>query len=69
ERPLVSLNLAALPATLIESELFGHVPGAFTGSQRKGQAGKLEIAAGGTVFLDEVADVPMEVQVKLLRVL
>lgn len=69
ERPLVSLNLAALPATLIESELFGHVPGAFTGSQRKGQAGKLAIAAGGTVFLDEVADVPMEVQVKLLRVL
>ena len=69
ERPLVSLNLAALPATLIESELFGHVPGAFTGSHRKGQAGKLELAAGGTVFLDEVADVPMEVQVKLLRVL
>ncbi|EKZ96238.1 Fis family transcriptional regulator [Cupriavidus sp. HMR-1] len=69
ERPLVSLNLAALPATLIESELFGHVPGAFTGSQRKGQAGKLATAAGGTVFLDEVADVPMEVQVKLLRVL
>ncbi|MGT2428568.1 sigma-54 interaction domain-containing protein [Cupriavidus basilensis] len=69
ERPLVSLNLAALPATLIESELFGHAPGAFTGSQRQGQAGKLELAAGGTVFLDEVADIPMEMQVKLLRVL
>ncbi|GLC90807.1 sigma-54-dependent Fis family transcriptional regulator [Cupriavidus sp. TA19] len=69
ERPLVSLNLAALPATLIESELFGHAPGAFTGSQRQGQAGKLEQAAGGTVFLDEVADIPMEMQVKLLRVL
>ncbi|MDK3024085.1 sigma 54-interacting transcriptional regulator [Cupriavidus taiwanensis] len=68
-RPLVSLNLAALPATLIESELFGHAPGAFTGSQRRGQAGKLELAAGGTVFLDEVADIPMEIQVKLLRVL
>lgn len=68
-RPLVSLNLAALPATLIESELFGHAPGAFTGSQRQGQAGKLELAAGGTVFLDEVADIPMEMQVKLLRVL
>nr|WP_235844714.1 sigma 54-interacting transcriptional regulator [Cupriavidus agavae] len=68
-RPLVSLNLAALPATLIESELFGYAPGAFTGSQRQGQAGKLEQAAGGTVFLDEVADIPMEMQVKLLRVL
>ncbi|MEM5429438.1 sigma-54 interaction domain-containing protein [Cupriavidus oxalaticus] len=68
-RPLVSLNLAALPATLIESELFGHAPGAFTGSRRQGQAGKLELAAGGTVFLDEVADIPMEMQVKLLRVL
>ncbi|GAA0837233.1 sigma-54 interaction domain-containing protein [Cupriavidus pauculus] len=69
ERPLVSLNLAALPATLLESELFGHAPGAFTGSRRQGQAGKLEMAAGGTVFLDEVADIPMEMQVKLLRVL
>lgn len=69
ERPLVSLNLAALPATLIESELFGHTAGAFTGSQRHGKAGKLELAAGGTVFLDEVADIPMEMQVKLLRVL
>ncbi|MGY2486211.1 sigma-54 interaction domain-containing protein [Cupriavidus sp. CP313] len=68
-RPLVSLNLAALPATLVESELFGHAPGAFTGSQRQGQAGKLELAAGGTVFLDEVADIPLEMQVKLLRVL
>jgi len=69
DRPLVSLNLAALPSTLIESELFGHAPGAFTGSRRQGQAGKLELATGGTVFLDEVADIPMEMQVKLLRVL
>lgn len=69
ERPMVSLNLAALPASLIESELFGHAAGAFTGSRRQGQAGKLEQAADGTVFLDEVADIPMEIQVKLLRVL
>lgn len=68
-KPLVSLNLAALPATLIEAELFGHVGGAFTGSHRNGQVGKLEQAAGGTLFLDEVADIPMEMQVKLLRVL
>lgn len=67
--PLVSLNLAAFPATLIESELFGHAAGAFTGSHRHGQPGKLEQAAGGTLFLDEVADIPMEMQVKLLRVL
>lgn len=69
ERPLVSMNLAALPASLIEAELFGHAGGAFTGSRRQGQAGKLEQASGGTVFLDEVADIPMEMQVKLLRVL
>lgn len=69
QRPLVSLNLAALPASLIESELFGHAAGAFTGSRRQGQTGKLEQAADGTVFLDEVADIPMEMQVKLLRVL
>lgn len=69
ERPLVSMNLAALPASLIEAELFGHAGGAFTGSRRQGQAGKLEQAAGGTVFLDEVADIPLEMQVKLLRVL
>ena len=67
--PLVSLNLAALPATLIESELFGYEAGAFTGGKKQGQSGKLEQAEGGTLFLDEVADIPMEVQVKLLRVL
>jgi DNA-binding NtrC family response regulator len=68
-RPMVSLNLAALPATLLESELFGYAPGTFTGDRREGQAGKLEQAEGGTLFLDEVADIPMEMQVKLLRVL
>lgn len=69
QAPLVSLNLAALPATLIESELFGYEAGAFTGGKKRGQSGKLEQAEGGTLFLDEVADIPMETQVKLLRVL
>ena len=69
QAPLVSLNLAALPATLIEAELFGYEAGAFTGAKRQGQPGKLEQAEGGTLFLDEVADIPMEIQVKLLRVL
>lgn len=69
QAPLVSLNLAALPATLIEAELFGYEAGAFTGGKKQGQPGKLEQAEGGTLFLDEVADIPMEIQVKLLRVL
>ncbi len=68
-QPLVSLNLAALPSSLIESELFGHAGGAFTGSSKQGRAGKFEQAKDGTLFLDEVGDIPMEVQVKLLRVL
>lgn len=67
--PLVSLNLAALPATLLEAELFGYEPGAFTGGNRRGQRGRIEQAQGGTLFLDEVGDIPMEMQVKLLRVL
>ncbi|MFD4840907.1 sigma-54 interaction domain-containing protein [Achromobacter sp. NPDC058515] len=66
--PLVSLNLAALPATLLEAELFGYQPGAFTGGNRQGQRGRIEQAEGGTLFLDEVGDIPMEMQVKLLRV-
>lgn len=66
---LVSINLAALPASLVESELFGHAAGAFTGSARDGRAGKFEMANGGTLFLDEVGDIPMDVQIKLLRVL
>jgi len=68
-QPMVSLNLAALPATLIEAELFGHAAGAFTGSSKQGRAGKFEQANDGTLFLDEVGDIPMEVQIKLLRVL
>ncbi|HRO59564.1 MAG TPA: sigma 54-interacting transcriptional regulator [Burkholderiaceae bacterium] len=66
---LVSLNLAALPASLIEAELFGHAAGAFTGSARQGRAGKFEMANDGTLFLDEVGDIPMDIQIKLLRVL
>jgi transcriptional regulator with PAS, ATPase and Fis domain len=66
---MVSLNLAALPASLIEAELFGHTAGAFTGSAKQGRAGKFEMANEGTLFLDEVGDIPIEVQIKLLRVL
>jgi len=60
---------AALPATLVEAELFGYEPGAFTGADRKGRKGKFEQAAGGTIVFDEIGDMPMEIQVKLLRVL
>ncbi len=68
ERPLVSVNCAALPPTLIESELFGHEKGAFTGASSQ-QAGRFEMANGGTIFLDEIGDLPRELQAKLLRVL
>jgi transcriptional regulator with PAS, ATPase and Fis domain len=66
---MVMVNAAALPATLVESELFGYEAGAFTGANKKGHKGKFEQAAGGTIFLDEIGDMPSDVQVKLLRVL
>jgi len=66
---MVMVNAAALPATLVESELFGYEAGAFTGADRKGRRGKFEQAADGSIFLDEIGDMPLEVQVKLLRVL
>lgn len=66
---MVMINAAALPATLVESELFGYSAGAFTGAQQKGHAGKFEQAHGSALFLDEIGDMPLNVQAKLLRVL
>jgi transcriptional regulator with PAS, ATPase and Fis domain len=69
EKPFVSVNVAAVPDTLIESEFFGTAPGAYTGADRKGRDGKFRIADGGTLFLDEIGEMPLQLQAKLLRVL
>jgi transcriptional regulator with GAF, ATPase, and Fis domain len=67
-KPLIKLNCAALPTGLVESELFGHEKGAFTGAIAR-RIGRFELADGGTIFLDEIGEIPLEAQVKLLRVL
>ena len=67
--PFVAVNCAALPGNLLESELFGYVEGAFSGAVRGGKAGLFEVAHGGTIFLDEIGEIPLDVQSKLLRVL
>ena len=68
-QPYVAINCASIPESLIESELFGYKPGAFTGASKEGQRGKILQANGGTLFLDEIGDMPMALQARLLRVL
>jgi transcriptional regulator with PAS, ATPase and Fis domain len=67
--PMVSVNIAAVPDTLLEAEFFGVAPGAYTGADRKGRDGKFKLADGGTLFLDEIGDMPSALQPKLLRAL
>lgn len=69
DKPLVKVSCAAIPEQLLESELFGYAPGAFTGASRRGKAGLFEVADGGTLFLDEIGDLPRGLQAKLLRAL
>lgn len=68
-QPFVSINCGAIPRELIESELFGYEPCSFTGASTKGRMGKFELANGGTIFLDEIGEMPIDMQVKLLRVI
>lgn len=69
KKPLVIVNCGAIPETLLESELFGYEEGAFTGARRGGRPGKFELAHGGTIFLDEIGDLPLHLQVKILHIL
>ena len=69
DRAFIAMNCGALPESLIESELFGYAPGAFTGARRHGARGKIAMADGGTLFLDEIGDMPLTLQTRLLRVL
>lgn len=69
QKPFVAVNCSALPENLIEAELFGYAPGAFTGARREGSLGRLREAHGGTLFLDEIGDMPLTMQTRLLRVL
>jgi len=69
EEPFVAINCGAIPKNLIESELFGYEEGAFTGAKRGGAAGRFEIADGGTILLDEIGEMPLDMQTKLLRVI
>jgi len=69
DQPFVTINCGAIPRELLESELFGYEAGSFTGASTKGRTGKFELAEGGTIFLDEIGEMPLDMQVKLLRVL
>ena len=69
KEPFIKVNCSAIPAELAESEFFGYAPGAFTGALRQGKLGKFELANGGTIFLDEIGDMPLQLQSKLLRVI
>lgn len=68
DKPFIAINCGALPKDLIESELFGYDSGAFTGARKNGNIGKFELASGGTIFLDEIGEMPLDLQAKLLRV-
>ena len=69
DKPFVTVNCAAIPESLIESELFGYTRGAFTGAVKEGRVGKILQSNGGTLFLDEIGDMPLMLQTRLLRVI